>query len=60
MGSSWVNFRTQKYGLQARFETQKYGTHILVYEYCKNPPWVGVWSTLEWKPFARISYFLLC
>ena len=22
MGSSWVKFRTQKYGLQARFQTQ--------------------------------------
>ena len=30
--------RTQKYGLQTRFQTQKYDTYISVYECCKNPP----------------------
>ena len=29
MGSSWVKFRNQNYGLQARFKTQKYSTYAV-------------------------------
>ena len=37
-GSSLVKVRSQKHGLQTRFQTQKYGTHIPVNECYKTPP----------------------
>ena len=56
MGSSWVKFRTQKYGLEARFQTQNMARTSPYMNVIRTPPPPGKWDFFS--PEA-IEYFCL-
>ena len=59
MGSSWVKFRTQKYGLQARFQTQNMARTSPYADAVRTPsPWqMGFFSPEAFEYFCLTSVF---
>ena len=60
MGSSWVKFRTQKYGLQARFQTQNIARISPYVNVVRTPlsPANGIFSPEAFEYFCLTSVFL--
>ena len=58
MGNSWVKFRTQKYGIQARFQTQNMARTSPYMNVVRTPPPAnGFFSPEAFEYFCLISVF---